>query len=99
MKNFKTFIEQVSPKDPEFNKLPVTIDDAITGRIRDLTTIKKSSDKFRKRTGFNLPLPLAKRKYSGKINSDVLKSNPQLNPDKPGDYIKLKKLSAKVKKA
>jgi len=42
------------------------------------------------------PIPLAKR---GKINSDVLKSNPQLNPDKPGDYIKLKRLSAKIKKA
>ena len=46
--------------------------------------------------GFDLPIPLAKR---GKINSDVLKSNPQLNPDKPGDYIKLKRLSAKIKKA
>ena len=59
----------------------------------------KSAEKFKKSTKFNLPIPLAKRKYSGKINSDVLKSNPELNPDKPGDYIKLKRLSAKVKKA
>jgi len=94
MKNFKTFMEQVTPKN--YDTIPVTVDDAITGRIRDLTAIKKSSDKFRKGTGFNLPIPLAKK---DQINSDVLKSNPQLNPDKPGDYIKLKRLSAKVKKA
>tara|TARA_Y100000114_G_scaffold76620_1_gene70313 strand:+ start:179 stop:2722 length:2544 start_codon:yes stop_codon:yes gene_type:complete len=36
--------------------------------------------------------------YKGKINSDVLKDNPNLDPNKPGDYIKLKRLSAKVKK-
>ena len=90
-------MEQVSPK--HYDTIPVTVDDAITNRVRTLDMIKKSSDKFRKGTGFNLPIPLAKRKYSGKINSDVLKSNPELNPDKPGDYIKLKRLSAKVKKA
>ena len=87
-------MEQVSPKN--YDTIPVTVDDAITNRVRTLDMIKKSSDKFRKGTGFNLPIPLAKR---GKINSDVLKSNPQLNPDKPGDYIKLKRLSAKIKKA
>ena len=90
-------MEQVSPKN--YDTIPVTVDDAITNRVRTLDMIKKSSDKFRKGTGFNLPIPLAKRKYSGKINSDVLKSNPELNPDKPGDYIKLKRLSAKIKKA
>ena len=90
-------MEQVSPK--HYDTIPVTVDDAITNRVRTLDMIKKSSDKFRKGTGFNLPIPLAKRKYSGKINSDVLKSNPELNPDKPGDYIKLKRLSAKIKKA
>ena len=87
-------MEQVSPK--HYDTIPVTVDDAITNRVRTLDMIKKSSDKFRKGTGFNLPIPLAKR---GKINSDVLKSNPELNPDKPGDYIKLKRLSAKIKKA
>ena len=87
-------MEQVSPKN--YDTIPVTVDDALTNRVRTLDMIKKSSDKFRKGTGFNLPIPLAKR---GKINSDVLKSNPQLNPDKPGDYIKLKRLSAKIKKA
>ena len=87
-------MEQVSPKN--YDTIPVTVDDAITNRVRTLDMIKKSSDKFRKGTGFNLPIPLAKR---GKINSDVLKSNPELNPDKPGDYIKLKRLSAKIKKA
>ena len=97
MKTFKTFMEQVSPKN--YDTIPITVDDALTNRVRTLDMIKKSSDKFRKGTGFNLPIPLAKRKYSGKINSDVLKSNPELNPDKPGDYIKLKRLSAKIKKA
>ena len=61
-KTFEQFMEQVTPKDPEFNKLPVTIDDAITGRIRDLGDADKANKKFRKKTGFNLPLPLAKIK-------------------------------------
>ena len=61
-KTFEQFMEQVTPKDPEFNKLPVTIDDAITGRIRDLGDADKANKKFRKKTGFNLPLPLAKMK-------------------------------------
>ena len=61
-KTFEQFMEQVTPKDPEFNKLPVTIDDAITGRIRDLGAADKANQKFRKETGFNLPLPLAKLK-------------------------------------
>ena len=38
------------------------------------------------------------RKGKGAINSDVLKNNPNLDPLKPGDYIKLKRLSAKVDK-
>ena len=44
-------------------------------------------------------LPLAKKDYTGKINSDVLKAYPELDPTKPGDYIKLKRLSAKIRKA
>ena len=91
MKTFKEFQEgymgpAVTPKHYEPK-------DTI---IRTMDVKMKGADKFRKGTGFNLPIPLAKR---GKINSDVLKSNPQLNPDKPGDYIKLKRLSAKIKKA
>jgi len=39
-----------------------------------------------------------KKGYKGAINSDVLKNNPNLDPLKPGDYIKLKRLSAKVDK-
>jgi len=62
MKSFHQFMEQVTPKDPEFNKLPVTVDDAITGRIRDLGDADKANKKFRKKTGFDLPLPLAKKK-------------------------------------
>ena len=64
MKDFKTFMEQVSPKN--YDTIPVTVDDAITNRIRTLDMIKKSSDKFRKGTGFNLPIPLAKKKKNKK---------------------------------
>ena len=96
MKTFKQFQEEQSVySTKEFTKFgksnypkntPFVIDDFIKNRAKEL---------FKFKTG----IPLAKRKYSGKINSDVLKSNPQLNPDKPGDYIKLKRLSAKIKKA
>ena len=61
MKTFKQFKESAkSPKD--YDPIPVTVDDAITNRIRTLDMIKKSNDEFRKSTGFNLPLPLAKKK-------------------------------------
>ena len=65
--------------------------------IRTDDVIKTSNEKFKKSTGFTLPL--AKKEYSGKINSDVLKAYPELNPDNPRDYIKLKRLSARLKKA
>ena len=67
MKTFQQFMEQVSPKDPEFNKIPVTIDDAVTSRIRDLGAIDKANKKFRKKTGFNLPL--AKKKSDKNIKT------------------------------
>ncbi len=95
MKSFQQFMEQVSPK--HYDKTPVTIDDAITNRIRTPDIIKRSNEKFKKGTGFNLPL--AKKEYSGKINSDVLKAYPELNPDNPRDYMKLKRLSTRLKKA
>ena len=97
MITFQQFMEQVTPK--HYDKIPVTVDDAITNRVRTLDMIDKSNKKFRKGTGFNLPLPLAKKKYTGKIDSNVLKAYPELNPDKPGDYTKLKRLTAKLKKA
>ena len=53
-------MEQVSPKN--YDTIPVTVDDALTNRVRTLDTIKKSNDAFRKSTKFNLPLPLAKKK-------------------------------------
>jgi hypothetical protein len=95
MKSFQQFMEQVSPK--HYDKTPVTVDDAITNRIRTPDVIKRSNEKFKKGTGFNLPL--AKKEYSGKINSDVLKAYPELNPDNPRDYMKLKRLSTRLKKA
>jgi len=60
MKTFKQLMEQVSPKN--YDTIPVTVDDALTNRVRTLDMIKKSSDKFRKGTGFNLPIPLVKKK-------------------------------------
>ena len=60
MKTFQQFMEQVTPK--HYDKIPVTIDDAITNRIRTPDMIKRSNEKFKKGTGFNLPLPLAKKK-------------------------------------
>ena len=68
MKTFKIFMEQVSPK--HYDTIPVTVDDAITNRVRTLDMIKKSSDKFRKGTGFNLPIPLAKKKKNKK-NTEI----------------------------
>ena len=68
MKTFKTFMEQVSPKD--YDTIPITVDDALTNRVRTLDMIKKSSDKFRKSTGFNLPIPLAKKKKNKK-NTEI----------------------------
>ena len=64
MKSFHQFMEQVTPK--HYDKIPVTVDDAITNRVRTLDMIDKSNKKFRKGTGFNLPLPLAKKKTAVK---------------------------------
>ena len=97
MKTFKQFIESltepVTPKQMDVVK-------SNTRFIRTPDVIKKENQKFRSKYPFPSSfLPLAKKKYTGKINSDVLKAYPELNPDKPGDYIKLKRLSAKLKKA
>ena len=97
MKTFKQFIESltepVTPKQMDVVK-------SNTRFIRTPDVIKKENQKFRSLYPFPSSfLPLAKKNYTGKINSDVLKAYPELNPDKPADYIKLKRLSAKVKKA
>ena len=63
MKSFQQFMEQVSPK--HYDKTPVTIDDALTNRIRTPDMIKRSNEKFKKGTGFNLPL--AKKKNNKKV--------------------------------
>ena len=44
-------------------------------------------------------LPLAKKDYTGKIPTDILKQNPHLDPNKARDYIKLKRLVPKIDKA
>ena len=97
MKTFKQFLESitkpVTPKQFDVNK-------SNTMFIRTPDIIKKENRKFRSKYPFPSSfLPLAKKKYTGKIDSDVLKAYPELNPDKPGDYTKLKRLTAKLKKA
>ena len=65
MKTFKEFIEgymgpAVKPKDYEPK-------DTI---IRTMDVKMKSAEKFRKATGFNLPIPLAKKKKNKK-NTEI----------------------------
>ena len=97
MKTFKQFQEEymgagITPKmyDSKTTIAPFNL-------IRTDDVIKRSNEKFKKSTGFTLPL--AKKDYTGKINSDVLKAYPELNPDNPRDYMKLKRLSTRLKKA
>ena len=97
MKTFKQFIESLTePVTPK--QMDVVKSD--TRFIRTPDIIKKENQKFRSLYPFPSSfLPLAKKKYTGKIDSNVLKAYPELNPDKPGDYTKLKRLTAKLKKA
>ena len=97
MKTFKQFMESLSdPVTPK--QMDVVKSD--TRFIRTPDVIKKENQKFRSKYPFPSSfLPLAKKKYTGKIDSNVLKAYPELNPDKPGDYTKLKRLTAKLKKA
>ena len=39
---------------------------------------------------------LAKRKNQGKLDPEVLKQNPDLDPKKPRDYMKLKRMQNKL---
>ena len=93
MKTFKQFTEQYTPKGT-FNKIPDK-NSGLLDRIKSQQDIDREKSEFKRVTG----IPLAKKEYGGKIDSDVLKAYPELNPDKPRDYIKLKRLSAKLKKA
>ena len=97
MKTFKHFMESLSePVTPK----QMDVVKSNTRFIRTPDVIKKENQKFRSKYPFPSSfLPLAKKKYTGKIDRDVLKANPELNPDKPGDYTKLKRLTAKLKKA
>ena len=97
MKTFKQFIESLTePVTPK--QMDVVKSD--TRFIRTPDVIKKENQKFRSKYPFPSSfLPLAKKKYTGKIDSDVLKAYPELDPNKAGDYTKLKRLTAKVKKA
>ena len=97
MKTFKKFMESLSePVTPK--QMDVVKSD--TRFIRTPDVIKKENKKFRSKYPFPSSfLPTAKKEYTGKIDGDVLKAYPELNPDKPRDYTKLKRLSAKLKKA
>ena len=65
MKTFKQFIENIAPKMLE------TKPDPLVGlpQIRTPDVIKQGADKFRKDTGFNLPIPLVKKKVKSKTKS------------------------------
>ena len=83
MKTFKQFLKaNITPKmyDPKTD-LPY---------IRTLPVRKDSVDKFRKGTGFNLPIPLAKRK-------DV--SGKEMDKYQKGIYDKYKQITNPVKPA
>ena len=95
MKTFQQFISEVVQRMSSMKEYG--------DKSEDPTNFLRNKDKekieFKKGTKFKLPLDLAKKKYTGKIDSDVLKAYPELNPNKPGDYTKLKRLTAKLKKA
>ena len=95
MKTFKQFISEMVQRMSSMKEYG--------DKSEDPTNFLRNKDKekieFKKGTKFKLPLDLAKKKYTGKIDSDILKAYPELNPDKPGDYTKLKRLTAKLKKA
>ena len=95
MKTFKQFISEMVQRMSSMKEYG--------DKSEDPTNFLRNKDKekieFKKGTKFKLPLDLAKKKYTGKIDSDVLKAYPELNPNKPGDYTKLKRLTAKLKKA
>ena len=57
MKTFKQFMENITPKmyDSKDIKAPFNA-------IRTPDVIMKSAEKFRKGTGFNLPIPIVKKK-------------------------------------
>ena len=94
MKTFKQFISEVQRMSSmkEYG-------DKSEDPTNFLRNKEKEKIEFKKGTKFKLPLDLVKKKYTGKIDSDVLKAYPELNPDKPSDYTKLKRLTAKLKKA
>ena len=98
MKTFKQFISEVYQRIQRMSSMKEYGD-----KSEDPTNFLRNKEKekieFKKGTKFKLPLDLVKKKYTGKIDSDVLKAYPELNPDKPGDYTKLKRLTAKLKKA
>ena len=97
MKTFKQFTEQYTPKGT-FTYPYDTRDGGLFDKIRTKDAKDYENAEFLRNTG--IPIDLTKnKKYTGKIDRDVLKANPELNPDKPGDYTKLKRLTAKLKKA
>ena len=65
MKTFKQFMENIAPKMLE------TKPDKLIGvpQIRTLDVLKQGVDKFRKDTGFDLPIPLVKKKLKSKTKS------------------------------
>ena len=90
MKTFKQFTEQYTPKGT-FNKIPGK-DSGLLDRIKSKEDIELEKSEFKRVTG----IPLAKRKNQGKLDPEVLKQNPDLDPTKPRDYMKLKRMQNKL---
>ena len=68
MKTFKQFQEDTyNFRTPKMYDEPIV--KPYTNTIRTMDVIKKSADEFRKSTGFNLPIPLVKKKK--KINTKM----------------------------
>ena len=66
MKSFKQFMENLAPKMLETK--PDSMG-AVPVQIRTPDVIKQGVDKFRKDTGFNLPIPLVKKKVKSKVKT------------------------------
>ena len=66
MKTFKQFMENIAPKMMETKPDNMGVG---TIQIRTPDVIKQGVDKFRKSTGFNLPIPLVKKKVKSKVKT------------------------------
>ncbi len=70
-----------------------------TKRMNEAASPKKKGKKPKNVKEMFGATMIAKRKNKGKLDPEVLKQNPDLDPTKARDYMKLKRLSPKIDKA